>query len=139
VRGMKFLALLFCLIQHVACSPSPDAGAPRAPEPAAYLFAWAGDQDEREGDSNFLAVIDVDPASATYRQIVATAPIGTVGGMPHHSEAEMPPDGHPLFAKPTAMGYCLGFLTRRRYQDGIQCQRAGEDRTHSHGQLFLSA
>ncbi len=98
VRGIKLLALVFCLSQYLGCSRSPDASAPRAPEPAAYLFAWAGDQDEREGDSNFLAVIDVYPASATYRQIVATAPIGTVGGMPHHSEAEMPPDGHPLFA-----------------------------------------
>ena len=63
VRGMKLLALVFCLGQPVGCSRSPDASAPRAPEPAAYLFAWAGDQDEREGDSNFLAVIDVDPAS----------------------------------------------------------------------------
>ena len=96
VRGMKLLVLVICLSQYVGCSRSTDAGAPRASEPAAYLFVWAGDQDEREGDSNFLAVIDVDSASATYRQIVATAPIGTVGGMPHHSEAEMPPDdfGH---------------------------------------------
>ena len=94
---MKLLALVFCLPLNVGCSRSPNADAPDAPEPAAYLLAWAGDQDEREGDSNFLAVIDVDPASTTYRQIVATAPIGTVGGMPHHIEAEMPPDGHPLF------------------------------------------
>ena len=97
VRRMKLLALVFCLPLNVGCSRSPNADAPDAPEPAAYLLAWAGDQDEREGDSNFLAVIDVDPASTTYRQIVATAPIGTVGGMPHHIEAEMPPDGHPLF------------------------------------------
>ncbi len=98
VRGMKLLVFVLGLTQYLGCSRSPDAGAPRAPEPAGYLFAWAGDQDEREGDSNFLAVIDVDPASATYRQVVATAPIGTVGGMPHHSETQMPPDGQALFA-----------------------------------------
>jgi hypothetical protein len=101
---MKLLVLVICLSQYVGCSRSQDGGLPHAPESAAYLFVWAGDQDEREGDSNFLAVIDVDSASATYRQIVATAPIGTVGGMPHHSEAEMPPGGHPLFVNAFTAG-----------------------------------
>jgi len=95
---MMSMAFALFLTQSAGCGRSSDAGAPDAVEPAAYLFAWAGDQDEREGDANFLAVIDVDPESTTYREIVATAPIGTVGGMPHHSEIEMPPDGHPLFA-----------------------------------------
>lgn len=92
---MKRLAQLLpvCLLGFGACSNAPASEL----EPAPYLFVWAGDHDEREGGTNFLAVIDADPASATYGDVVATAPLGGVGGMPHHSELLMPPD-RPLFA-----------------------------------------
>lgn len=56
--------------------------------PGAYIYAWAGDEDEK--DSDFLAVIDADPGSATYGAVVATAPIGAKGVMPHHTEYETP-------------------------------------------------
>ena len=71
------------------------ATAAEAAEPAHYLYAWAGDADEK--DSDFLAVIDADPASAKYGQVVATAPIGAKATMPHHIEYETPP-GTTLFA-----------------------------------------
>lgn len=70
---------------------SPAGGLPHA----RYLFAWSGDADEKESD--FLAVIDVDPASKTYGQIVSTRPIGVKATMPHHIEYETPP-GTTLFA-----------------------------------------
>ena len=63
--------------------------------PGAYIFAWAGDADEK--DSDFLAVIDADPASATYGKVVATAPVGAKGTMPHHIEYDTP-SGTTLFA-----------------------------------------
>ena len=90
-----FLATLWLSI-GVGCAGPSKEGPPVGPAPAAYLFAWAGDQDER--DQNFLAVIDVDTASATYGQVVATALTDAVGGMPHHSELVMPPSGQPIFA-----------------------------------------
>lgn len=80
----------------IACARSPEA--PSLPEPARYLFAWAYDVDERKEDTNFLAVIDADPTSPTYATVVATAPSGMVGGMPHHTEQMLPPNGWPLFA-----------------------------------------
>ena len=46
------------------------AAAADEPKPARYLYAWAGDDDEK--DSDFLAVIDVDPKSGTYGKVVAT-------------------------------------------------------------------
>jgi hypothetical protein len=61
-----------------------------APKPGAYLYAWSGDADER--DSDFLAVIDADPASPGYGEVVATAPIGVKATMPHHIEYETPPN-----------------------------------------------
>jgi 56kDa selenium binding protein (SBP56) len=56
-----------------------------------YLFVWAGDADGREAD--FLAVVDVDPQSATYRSVITTRPVDARGTRPHHTEYEMPADG----------------------------------------------
>ena len=96
-----------CLTLMVACGHAGDEdsaiGASGA-QPSPYLFVWAGDQDEGEGDTNFLAVVDVDPASPSYGHVVATEPIGVVGGMPHHSELAMPPAGQPLFANAFSAG-----------------------------------
>jgi hypothetical protein len=55
-------------------------------------------------DSDFLAVIDTDTTSATYAQVVATAPTGAVGSMPHHIELEMPSGGRPLVASAYGTG-----------------------------------
>lgn len=74
----------------VAATAAADVGMP-----ARYLYAWAGDEDEK--DSDFLAVIDANPASSSYGQVVATAPIGVKATMPHHIEYETPP-GTTLFA-----------------------------------------
>jgi 56kDa selenium binding protein (SBP56) len=56
-----------------------------------FLFAWAGDADKRESD--FLAVIDVDPRSPTYATVVATEPVRATATRPHHTEYEMPATG----------------------------------------------
>jgi len=52
-----------------------------------YLYVWAGAEDE--GDSDFLAVVDADPASERYGEIVASVAVGLKGGA-HHSEHIMP-------------------------------------------------
>jgi hypothetical protein len=59
-----------------------------------YLFVWVGDDDKKASD--FLAVIDVDPASATYGKVLATRPTGTTGAVPHHTEDPVPPNDHLL-------------------------------------------
>ena len=51
-----------------------------------YLFAWAWDVNHDAGA--FLAVVDVDRASATYGQVVATLPT-LDGSDAHHVEYEM--------------------------------------------------
>jgi hypothetical protein len=56
-----------------------------------YLFVWAGD-DAKKGE-DFLAVIDADPASATYGRAVASVPVPGPSGGPHHTELEMPEGG----------------------------------------------
>ena len=74
----------------LSCAPS-ESDVPDEPEPAAttspYLFVWAGA--ENEGDSDFLAVIDAEPESGRYGEIVASVPVGLKGGA-HHSEHVMP-------------------------------------------------
>jgi hypothetical protein len=68
-----------------AAGPSPNPGIPP------FLFVWAGDS-ARAGE-DFLAVVDLRPASPTYAQVIASAPSGSRGTSPHHTEHEMPAGG----------------------------------------------
>jgi hypothetical protein len=56
-----------------------------------YLFAWAGDVAQQGND--FLAVIDADPASASYGKLAATAVTDQQTGQVHHTEYTMPAGG----------------------------------------------
>jgi hypothetical protein len=68
--------------------------APVGASSTSYLFMWAGDAGQKASD--FLAVIDASPTSAGYGTIVASIPTGEAGTHPHHTEHEMPPNGHLL-------------------------------------------
>lgn len=63
----------------------------RAAGQSSYLFVWAGGKTGNE----ILATVDAAPASPTYGRVVASASTGTVG-MPHHTEPELPANGHLL-------------------------------------------
>ena len=71
---------------------------------------WAGDADSVESD--FLAVIDVRPGSATYARVVSTLPVGAGGTRPHHTEHQLESD-RLLFANGFRAGRTFRFdLTR---------------------------
>jgi len=72
------------VVVSAGCSPARAPG--DSDEASRYLFVWAGDPDP--GDSDFLAVIDVDSTSASYRQVLATVPVGFSSGA-HHTEHVM--------------------------------------------------
>lgn len=86
-RHMRLLGIA-SLLALSACRPTAS------PSDGGYLFTWVGDSAEKASD--FLAVIDADPASAKYGRVVTTLPTGAVGTHPHHTEAEMPASGHLL-------------------------------------------
>jgi len=56
-----------------------------------YLFVWSGD--DAKASSDFLAVLDADPASALYGRAVASVAVPGPTGTPHHTELEMPEGG----------------------------------------------
>ena len=60
-----------------------------------HLLLLVGDQDE--ADEDFIAVMDVDPASEARGTPVGTAPIGHKASMVHHMEYTAPPAGEPIF------------------------------------------
>ena len=74
-----------------------------------YLFAWGGDDAKK--DSDFLAVIDADPASSHYGQAVASVAVPGPTGTPHHTELEMP-DGGFLLANAFESGRSMLFDVR---------------------------
>jgi hypothetical protein len=83
------MARTFALILFVAF-----AGCSRGTTPGEYLFVWAGDSSAKVSD--FLAVIDANPASPQYGAVVTSLPTGMIGTHPHHTEGEMPANGHLL-------------------------------------------
>ena len=66
-----------------------------------FLFAWAGDPSGKGED--FIAVINGDPASPNYGQLVATGASGIKTQQMHHTEYWMPESGL-LFANDHAAG-----------------------------------
>lgn len=92
VRHSVFLAIS-CLALS-SCGQKPvDVPAQGGASP--YLFVFAGDTDEQESD--FLAMIDIDPDSETRGQPISSVPIGHKNSMPHHMEYVPPPAGEPIF------------------------------------------
>ncbi|MDA0684860.1 MAG: hypothetical protein O3A57_10615 [Bacteroidetes bacterium] len=61
------------------------------------LYVWAADEDQGVNDTDFLALIDSDPTSETYGEVVSTSPVGAVGTGAHHAEP-IAPTGAFLFA-----------------------------------------
>src|SRR3989441_10963014 len=60
-----------------------------------YLAVWAGDADR--SNSDFLAILDADPTSATYGKVLRTYPVRSRGNEPGELNAEQRPDRR-LFA-----------------------------------------
>lgn len=66
-----------------------------------HLFVWAADGDAQHSD--FLAVLDADPESPTYGDVLATVEVGMPSGA-HHAEHRMPRDGR-LFVNGFGSGH----------------------------------
>ena len=90
---MSLIASCVSLSLSIA-SPSIPAQAAKA-STGHYLFAWTGDADLKGND--FLAVIDADPASPSYGQLITTLPTDQQTQLIHHTEYVMPASGM-LFA-----------------------------------------
>ena len=77
--------LILGLLLAAACAPATDP----EPDEAARLFVWTTDSDSV--DLNFLAVLDAEPGSATYGEVLTTLPVPTTGPTRgHHTEHRMP-------------------------------------------------
>src|SRR5437867_9653458 len=105
VAGILVLALL------AGCRRRPETplfvGEP-------YLAVWAGDADRQNSD--FLAIIDADPTSATYGKVLRTYPVRSRGNEPHNVNAEPRADRR-LFAG--------GLLTNRTFVFDLRQPLAG--------------
>jgi hypothetical protein len=88
----RFATLLLVLSAISARSFSADQ---KEPSQGHYLFAWTGDADGKGTD--FLAVIDADPASGSYGHLVTTLATDQPTKSVHHTEYSMPASGM-LFA-----------------------------------------
>ncbi|MGH7587619.1 MAG: hypothetical protein ACRELU_03395 [Gemmatimonadota bacterium] len=96
-----------------AVEAEPLEAAAEAPQLTRHLHIWAGDADR--ADPDFLAVLDADPDSPGYGQVIATVPTGRTGSWPHHTEHRMPESMH-LFAN--------GFMTGETFRFDLTAPEA---------------
>jgi hypothetical protein len=78
-----------------AVNIAPHCSAQEVHAPGHYLFAWTGDPAHKGND--FLAVIDADPNSPSYGNLVTTVSTDQQTAYVHHTEYTMPASGM-LFA-----------------------------------------
>jgi len=116
----------------VAAPPPP----PSAPAVTGhYMFAWTGDAAKKGND--FLAVIDADPASATYGRLVTTIGTDQQTTDAHHTEYVMP-EGGLLFANDHYSGRSFIFDLRDPTHPTVAASftdRAGYMHPHSYVRL----
>jgi hypothetical protein len=86
------VVVLSAIVAGVACSRPDDVATAKTSQ---YLYVWAGprmtgmkasDSAHHPAGSDFVAVLDVDSASATYGQVIATTAVEGEGAMAHHTE-----------------------------------------------------
>lgn len=91
---------LLLLLALTACSP--EAGHQEQLVESEHLFVWTTDADSVE--LNFLAVLDANPNSPRYGEVLTTLPVRTEGRIRgHHTEHRMPEGGR-LFANDFGTG-----------------------------------
>lgn len=89
--GRCFCLAPLALVLSACASGSGITGPSGAPPSPSYIFAWSADADG--ADSDFLAVIDATPNSATYGKIVNSLAVGMRQTNAHHTEPEMSETG----------------------------------------------
>lgn len=89
MRSLR-LTLCFAIAMQSAFGVAARAGAQAKSSGSKYLFVWTGDGARKVSD--FLVVLDADPASRAYGHVITSLPVGAVGTMPHHTEYEFPDD-----------------------------------------------
>ena len=89
---MRIAARLLAIVAGVSFDSVSSTATPASEH---YLFVFSGDQAGKGKD--FLAVLDADPKSARYGQVLTSVATDQVSVRPHHTEYEMPVSGM-LFA-----------------------------------------
>jgi 56kDa selenium binding protein (SBP56) len=112
MKPLQTLYLIAALLLGSGCATGSAATLPQ-PQPAAaaghYLIVWVGDRAQKGND--FLAVIDADPASASYGRLVTTLATDQQTMQVHHTEYTMPASGM-LFANDHLAGRTFIFDVR---------------------------
>ena len=111
----------------------------RAPQPASiqteYLYLWTASEDPAQPD--FLAVLDVTENDSRYGRLVTTLTVPGRKNAPHHTEHEMPDDGH-LFANGFGSGQSFVFDLTNPMKPRVASQFGDvEGYTHPHSFLRL--
>jgi len=90
----RFFSALLCLMISYGCEKNNSVQNSNL-KGSFHLLIFAGDQDQQQSD--FIAVLDIDPKSETPGRAISSIPTGYKNSMPHHMEYIAPPKGEPIF------------------------------------------
>ncbi len=105
---MKRFLFTLALVSCIGAIPMQSQD-PKSKAPDDYLFVWVGDAEHKGND--FLAVIDADPSSASYGNLLTTLATDQQTKQVHHTEYTMPASGM-LFANDHGAGRTFIFDVR---------------------------
>ena len=110
MKQLQTLCVTAALMLGLCCA-AESAATPLRPNAATghYLIVWVGDRALKGND--FLAVIDADPASASYGRLMTTLATDQQTMQVHHTEYTMPASGM-LFANDHLAGRTFIFDVR---------------------------
>ncbi len=86
-RAYFGLAAIAVLIQTACAAPQAKVA---EVNPARFLYVWAGSGNDSTDGMNVMTVIDADPASPNYGDVVSALTVDSSGRMPHHMEFTLP-------------------------------------------------
>jgi len=111
---LRPLAVSLAAVSSIVVFGAAARSAQVKSKPSRYVYVWAGTGSHSAGKMthgvNMIAVIDVDPSSPKYGTVINAVTVDSMGGMPHHTELELPKKG-PLFLNDYGMdkSYLLDF------------------------------
>ena len=87
----------FMFVGLLAAGSSATGAQTARPQPARYLYVWAGSGNDKVKGLDVITVLDANPSSADYGKVIAALTVDSAGFMPHHTELVLPAKG-PFFA-----------------------------------------
>ena len=96
-RRTRFWPAALALVALLGAASSSMGTNTGPAQPARYLYVWAGSGNDTTLGADVVTVLDANPSSPRYGNVLTALTVDSAGRMPHHTEFSLPDKG-PFFA-----------------------------------------